>query len=358
MIEKQKYDDFAKTLQKKKKGLNPVTAQIELTYRCAMNCIHCYCNGYSDGKELTVEQWKNILDQLHKEGCLYLTLTGGEPFDKEGFWDIYDYAKKKGFITTVFSNGLSLTDEDIEHFVTSPPLSLEITLQGVTKEVFEKVTQKQGSFEKVMENIQKLVTKKVPLVLKTVLLKENKHEIFKVKKFVENLLGPKKFKTDSFIIPGLAGDKKPCEHRLSPEEILEIEESDIDMIMQREEQFQKHKPLMRDPKYKYHCNSWFNQVFITPSGKLRFCHISDKHSSDLTKIPFEQAFYLTFPAIWEEENKSFFKCMTCELREYCHYCPARAFLETGDECAHIEYYCKLAKQQKQRTKDSKRLMNE
>ncbi|MDD4202976.1 MAG: radical SAM protein [Candidatus Omnitrophica bacterium] len=355
MIEKENIEDFAKTLREKTKGLKPISAQLEMTYRCDLDCVHCYCKNYMDGDEISIEQWKNILDQLYSAGCLYLTFTGGEPFLKKGFLEAYDHAKKKGFIITVFSNGMSLTDADIEYLAKCPPFSIEITVHAMDKDVFDSISGQKGSFELVMKNIKKLVDAKVQVIIKTVILKENKNEIFKVKKFAEELLGPKKFKTDSFIIPTLTGDTTPCEHRLSPKEIQNIEESDVDMIMQREEQFQKHTPMMRDIKYKYHCNSWFNQVFISPSGKLKFCHISKHYTYDLTKVPLEEAFYINFPSIWEEENHHYYKCMTCELREYCHYCPARAYLETGDEYSSVEYYCELAKLRKERHERSNRM---
>jgi len=84
------------------------------------------------------------------------------------------------------------------------------------------------------------------------------------------------------------------------------------------------------------------QFFIDPYGRLKFCVFSDKYSTDLKTTSFQKGFYGTFPKILEEKFKTNSKCISCELRPICSYCPARAFLETGDQEAPVPYYCELA----------------
>ncbi len=353
MIEQRSYKDFTKGLQEKVKGLYPMSAQIELTYSCNLRCIHCYCLNSQGGNELDTAAWKDIIDRIHAAGAMWLTITGGEPLLRKDFLDIYMHAKKKGFLISIFTNGLLLDDAIIARFVECPPFSIEITLNGITKATYENISQVEDSFEPLIRNVDKVIAAKLPLVLKAIGLKENKHEIHEIKAYVTERLGKGKFKFDSFIVPGLDGDKTPLLHRLSIDEIVEIEERDPDMQVQREEEFAKHKPHCRGPEYKYNCNSWFNQFYITPSGMLRFCHISDKYSTDLTKTSFEDGFYGVFPSILEERRDSISKCAVCELKEFCHHCPARAYLETGSEDEVVPYYCELAKMKKARTEKFK-----
>ena len=89
----------------KKNIFFPFDAQIELTYRCNLNCVHCYCVEEDKGKELGTKEVKIILDDLKKEGCLWLALSGGEPLMRKDFLEIYAYAQKKGFLITLFTNG-------------------------------------------------------------------------------------------------------------------------------------------------------------------------------------------------------------------------------------------------------------
>lgn len=327
----------------------PWTGQIELTYRCNLNCIHCYCKGCEDkNKELTARDWKRNLTEIHKEGCLWLSITGGDPLVRDDFLEIYSFAKRKGFMITIFTNGHGFTKEIIDYLAKSPPFSIEITLNGITKDTYEAITQIPGSFSKVMEAIKILAGKGLPLILKTNCLKENKHELGKIKSWTEELLGrPSRntyyFKYDSKIYPRLNGDKAPCNHRLSFEELLKTKSQDPDIWEGYQRSLLCDFPdLGRDKTFLYRCNSWMTQFFINPYGRLKFCIFSEKFSVDLKKISFKEGFYKVFPGVLKEKFRTNSKCQDCHLRPICSHCPARAYLDTGDEEAPVDYYCALA----------------
>ena len=354
MIIQRKYKEFAKELDKKKSGVFPVSAQVELTYRCPFDCIHCYSKNIHQ-RELTTEQWKKIFDELFSAGTIYLTITGGDPFVRDDFWDLYSYVKAKGFLVTLFSSGYLFDDEVIAGLKKNLPVLVEITLNSLKCDKFDKISGVPGSFVQVKENIENCINNNIPLVLKTIGMTENKDEILDIKEYICSLLGPGKFKFDSFLIPRLDGDTGVCKYRLNAEDIADIENSDPDMLAQRQKEFAEHKNLMRDSVYKYHCNSWFRQAYITPSGYLRFCHLSDKFSYDLKEYKFADVFYGRVAEILEQKHEQNFKCLECELKEFCNYCPARAFLETGSEEKPVEYYCELALTRKERHEKIKNL---
>lgn len=330
-----------------KKEHYPFSGQIELTHKCNLNCVHCYCTGL-EGKELTTEEWKKILDRLQKEGCLTLCFTGGEPLIRGDFLELYSYAKAKGFIITLFTNGQALTTEIVNYLMKSPPMAIEITLNGITKRTYESITRVEGSFAKVMITIKELKKKGLPLLLKTNLLKQNKNELGRIKAFADEFLGKGKgsyhFKYDPMIYPRLSQDKTPCKHRLSFEEILEVRKQDQDIWKEYEKGLHSDFPdLKKEKSFLYRCNIWMIQFFINPYGRLRFCNFSDKFSVDLRTVSFKKGFYNTFPKLLNERFKTNSKCRNCSLRPICYSCPARAYLETGDEEAPSLYYCELAK---------------
>ena len=61
--------------------------------------------------ELSYEEHCRILDEITEAGCLWLLYTGGEIFARKDFLGIYTYAKKKGFLITLFTNGIFVTPE-------------------------------------------------------------------------------------------------------------------------------------------------------------------------------------------------------------------------------------------------------
>ncbi len=345
---------FFRRLNKKRERY-PLSGQIELTYRCNLDCVHCYCKGLevrsqkSEVRELTTEEWKKILGILKEEGCLFLCLTGGDPLVREDFLEIYSYAQAKGFLITLFTNGYSLNEKIIAHLAKHPPHSIEITLNGITQTTYESITQRRGSFPKVIENIKLLKERKLRLILKTNCLKANKDELGWIKKWTEELLGRPaekkyRFKYDPMIHPRLNQDKTPTNFRLSFAELKEIRRQDPDIWKEYQKGLHNDSTdLERDRGFLYNCNAWNKSFFIDPFGRLKFCMLSDKFSVDLRTTPFKEGFYEAFPQLLNERFKTHSKCRDCSLRPICYYCPARAYLETGNEEWPVPYYCELAK---------------
>ena len=104
-VKYKEYKDFSWSLHSQR-GRKPTVCQIELTYSCPLHCQHCYTDCYNKPSlaknELSTAQVKLILDKCQKAGVVWLCFTGGDPVIREDFVKIYDYAKKLGFITTIF----------------------------------------------------------------------------------------------------------------------------------------------------------------------------------------------------------------------------------------------------------------
>ena len=353
-MKERSYSSFFSSVYARQKKRRPLQGQIELTYRCNLDCIHCYAKGVENSpEELTTKQLKNILDQIAGQGCINLCLTGGEPLLRHDFPEIYSYAKKKGFLITIFTNGLFLTKESIDLFRKQPPFSIEITVNGITKDTYETITQTPGSFETLMDNLSLAAESGLPLIIKTNCLRQNKDEIGRIKEWTEGLLGKPlnnkhHFKYDPMIYPRLNGDKTPTTFRLSFDELKDLRKQDIDIWEEYQRRLSSEQPdLGRDKRFLYRCTAWVEQFFINPYGRLKFCQFSDKFSVDLKTTSFRQGFYQAFPALLSQEFKTGSKCKDCSLRPLCYHCPARASLETGDEEAPVEYYCRLARKTKE-----------
>src|SRR5688572_23659944 len=81
----------------------PLHVLLELTYRCNVRCVHCYLAGRED--EMTLAEWTTVLDALAAEGCLILTLSGGEVLLRRDFFEIAEAARQRGFGLRIFTNG-------------------------------------------------------------------------------------------------------------------------------------------------------------------------------------------------------------------------------------------------------------
>lgn len=92
------------------------TAHWSITGRCNMRCKHCYMSA-PDAKygELSHEQAMSIAQQIIDCGIMNVSLTGGEPLVRSDFMEIVDTLAKGGVnITTIYSNGMLVTDDLLE----------------------------------------------------------------------------------------------------------------------------------------------------------------------------------------------------------------------------------------------------
>jgi radical SAM protein with 4Fe4S-binding SPASM domain len=335
------YTEFSKRIYEKVRAERiPYSGVIELSFRCNHNCVHCYVSHPPEGKELTYQEICDILDVVVSEGCLFLLITGGEPLIRSDFLDIYKYAKKKGLIITLFTNGTLITDEIADYFKEWPPDKVEITIHGITKETYEKVTGVKGSFDKCMRGIHLLLERKIPLNLKTVVMTVNKHEIGKIKKYVEEL--GLDFRFDAMINAGLEGNSNPCMVRISPEEVVKLDIEDEERTRGWTEFCEKFWGPVQSGKL-YNCGAGLNSFHIDPYGKMSVCTMSRYPNYDLRYGSFHDGYYNFFPKILaqklkDEQNK----CDQCEMLVLCGQCPGLAQLESDDPEKPVEYLCRIA----------------
>jgi radical SAM protein with 4Fe4S-binding SPASM domain len=321
-------------------------ATLNLTYRCNLKCRHCFTSKERSPRlsscELSFGSWKKILDKLEAKGFLWLILSGGEPLMHKDFSRIYTYAFKKGFLITVFTNATLIDRKKIEFFRKYRPQKIEVSLYSHKAKIHDSVTQCPGSFEKSLLVLKALKQAGLTVVIKTVGLDLNAHDIGAIKDYSRKLLGRGRFKFDPFISAGLDGDRKPCSLRLDASRIISVEKNDPDIVSQYRESSHGASSFMRSPDSLYHCNSWEDSVFISPEGRIQFCNIISEYSYDLLRKGLKFYFSQVINKLRSARFKTHSKCRRCSLRVYCGWCPGRALLETGDKEKSIAFCCELA----------------
>jgi MoaA/NifB/PqqE/SkfB family radical SAM enzyme len=334
------YGDFSLGLYEKhgQKRI-PLRGTFEPTFRCNLKCCHCYCPKKCDkSKELTLKEISRIFDEIAKEGCTWLVLTGGEPLLREDFLDIYTYAKKQGFLITLFTNGTLINSEIADYFKKYPPFSIEISLYGITEQTYENVTQVKGSFKQCLKGIDLVLERKLPLTLKTMLLTLNKHELWGIKNYAKKKNIP--FRYDAKINPMLDKGREPCKYRITPEEIVELDRIDKDRY---NEWYDLCKRLWGPPGRGlfYTCGAGLVQFQIDPYGRLNVCILSRHPQYDLRKGDFKNGWYNEFPKVFLRKPKGEYICGDCEFGILCGYCPGWSELESNGNETPIEYLCRI-----------------
>ena len=139
------------------------SVMFELTYRCSEKCIHCYNIGATrnenevchrgDLKELTLADYKRIIDELYDEGLTKVCLSGGDPFSKSIAWEIIDYLYEKEIAIDVFTNGQNIVN-DVERLANYFPRLVGISIYSSNSITHNKITRADGSWDKSMNVVK------------------------------------------------------------------------------------------------------------------------------------------------------------------------------------------------------------
>jgi radical SAM protein with 4Fe4S-binding SPASM domain len=336
--------DFIREFNKKSEQLRvPISGSIELTHRCNLGCVHCYLGKTSNKQklhdnEMSTSQVLSVIDELTEAGCLYLLITGGEPLLRKDFSRIYSHAKQKGLILTIFTNGTLVTDRIADLFADMPPRVVEISLYGATSTTYEKVTRVSGSYNKCLNAVRRLLERKIPVGLKTILMTLNKHEFTEIEDIAKNF--GVKFRFDAAIFPRLNGDKSPLNLRVSPEEAVEMEFTNMDRARTWEQYFTRSKGQSPNDKM-YNCGAGLTSFHIDPYGNLQPCIMPTGLKFDLAKGGFLKGWRGIISVIRSRKAGNISFCNHCEKRHLCGFCPAFFKLENGKEEICSEYLCSM-----------------
>jgi radical SAM protein with 4Fe4S-binding SPASM domain len=321
----------------------PLSGSIELTWRCNLRCQHCYLDEVHEQvggpEELSTGEICNIFDQVVDEGTLWMLITGGEPLMRRDFADIYRHAKKKGLVIHLFTNGTLITDRIADLLAEWRPFTIEITLYGRTQETYERISGVPGSHARCMAGIERLLERKLPLTLKTMLMTLNQHELWDMQAYAKSL--GVKFRFDSMLMSGLTGSSQPVNLRLPAEEAVRFDVEDPERLEQWEVFRQQYETTRLDVSQLYVCEAGLGTFHIDPFGQLSMCMLARSPAYDLRQGSFRQG-WREFLASERRQPAPVGKCDQCELMALCRHCPGWAQLENSKPRQPIEYLCRLA----------------
>ena len=345
------YTEFTNKVHGQQAGRRaPLEVSIEVTRRCPLECLHCYNNlpmGDSNARaqELTLEEHCKLLDELSAAGCLWLCYTGGEIFARKDFLNIYTEAKKRGFLITLFTNGTLITPKIADYLTEFRPFSIEITLYGATRETYEALTQVPGSYDRCMRGIRLLLERNLPLKLKTVPTKINKHEVYEMKRMAEEDFKVD-FKFDSALNPRIDCSQSPIEVRLTPEDAVALDYFDP---RRKSEYHQLLQRLLSEPvrplssvQGRYACGGGQSGCAIDPVGTMTICVISHQQGYNIREGSFQEGWDGPLREIRQQKRTRPSICDQCQIRSSCGMCAATAELENGDAESPVAFLCEVA----------------
>jgi radical SAM protein with 4Fe4S-binding SPASM domain len=281
---------------------------------------------------------------MSAEGCLWLLYTGGEIFARKDFLDIYAHAKRAGFLITLFTNATLITPRVAEYLTAWNPFSIEVSVYGCTAATHDSVTGVAGSFERTMAGVRLLVEGGLRPLMKTMVLRSNAHEIWDLKRFVEEELCLE-CRFDAMINPRVDHSIAPLRGRLSPEEVVELdlkEPTRKNEWVKFCEHFKGPGPDSAKGTELYACGGGHNAFAVDASGRLSTCVLWHGETYDLRKGSFKEGWEEFMLKVSRKKATRKTKCRACKLRSMCGMCPANGVLECGDNEEPVDFLCQVA----------------
>lgn len=330
----------------------PIGGTFELTARCNFNCPMCYVHLSQEdvkaaGKELTAQQWIDLARQAKDKGMVFALLTGGEPFVRKDFFEIYDAMKAMGLMISINSNGSMLDGAIREHLLENPPFRINISLYGGQPETYRTMCG-QDAFAKVTENIRILKEAGVDVRINLSITPYNRMDLEKIYNIAKEL--NVHIKAASYMYPSIrTGSGYGCGNRLPPEEAAHCG-VEWDLLRFTPEEFAQRAQNMKaltadnardcaaDLDEGVGCRAGRSSFWMTWDGRMLPCGMMPGP----TTYPLEDG----FDAAWEQlrvltkQIRMPSKCGTCPKRNACSVCAAVCVTETGRFDGVPEYVCR------------------
>jgi len=310
-------------------------AMLELTYRCVCRCVHCYIDEY-ESPELSTEEVLNLLNQLKDEGVFNLSLTGGEVFLRKDLETIVAEAGRLGFFTNLLTTGILIDPAAADMLERHKVHAVEMSLLGARAETHDALMRHPGAFAGLMNAVELLRERGIPVVLKNTVLRQNAGELEEMAALAaaRDCL----FNASLSVLPKIGGDQEPQSFAVDFETALSLNPRLLLGGPIPDEDTSGGAFLT--------CNAGRTNCGISPFGDVYPCLIWRRPVGSLRTQTLRDIWhdnpdpYLTRIRASRPEESD--ECFTCEVKKSCRRCPGTAFAETGDFQKPVLSACRLA----------------
>lgn len=327
------------------------SVMFELTYNCSEKCIHCYNVGATrndseisergNRQELTLEDYKRIIDELYEEGVVKVCLSGGDPFSKSIVWEIINYLFLRDIAFDVFTNGQRVIN-DVLRLADYYPRLVGISIYSGIAQVHDSITRINGSWNKSMEVLKGLCALSVPLQLKCCIMRTNVKSYFLVAEIAKQHGAVSQFEVD--LADSIEGDKCVSRNLRLTSDLLEIVLRDDNIPLYVGKEVPNYGGQAKSMN-KNVCGAAYNSFCISPEGNLLPCCSFHSSFGNLKKQQLKQILAESKELKWWRSLtlKQYEECGNYNYCNYCNLCAGNNFSEFGTPLKAAEINCYIAK---------------
>jgi len=303
----------------------PFSVQLDLTYRCNEQCIHCYLDHHDHG-EMTTAEIKQLLKEMADAGVFFLTLSGGEIFLRKDFFEILEYARALTFCIKLKTNAVLIREAQAARLRDLGVQSIQISIYSHRPEVHDAITKVPGSLNRSIRAIRFLKSQGLKVVIANVLMTQNMDDYHGVRALADELGA--EYTLDPTVTPMMDGDRSILDLNVG-ESALQRVFRDESLVGNAEEFCAPPHALDEDSMDSTPCSAGHTACYISPYGEFYPCVQFPLSCGNVRQQKFID--------IWRDSEqlkevrsirlRDLSSCSQCAHGGSCTRCPGLAFLE-------------------------------
>ena len=306
------------------------------TEACNLKCGHCYLSaGRRGSDELSSEEGLSLIDQLADAGTKMVILTGGEPLMRRDIDELAQYASSREMMAVIGTNGTLLTLSRARELKEAGVAGVAISLDSLSPEKHDDFRGVAGAWEGALQGIRNCVAEGLPVMVQMSVLPWNYTEVVDMMEFAHKE-DATSFNLYFLVCTGRGerlSDITPQQYEDVLATLVEAQERYPQMMVRARcaPQIIRMASQMESPLLaSAGCLAARRYCRITPSGEVTPCPYLPLTGGSVRERPFKDIWRDSqdFRRLRNESPAG--RCGTCDFRQSCGGCRARAFAATAD----------------------------
>ncbi len=302
----------------------PSTVHLDITYRCDLDCEHCYLDQKDTWPEMTTKDWLTLVEELYTAGVPYLIWSGGEVFARPDFMEMLSYASRRGFISVVKTHAGNVTPAMATALAEHSVSRVDVSVYSLDDEIHDGITRVPGSLRATLAGIRALRGAGLEVSVNTVGMNANIDEFESLRMYFEGL--GCEFRGSLNVLPDNSGGDTLDKLALSPEALARGTKT-----LLNPDHRNSGRRLEFDPTGNP-CGAGRTLMYVAPDGAIWPCAVFPASIGNVRERSFLETWH-TSPfrlSLRDWTNKDRTACQSCVGNGVCFYCPGEAYKRTGD----------------------------
>jgi len=303
----------------------PLSAHLDVTYRCNERCEHCYLD-HDDHGELSTAEIKDLLHQLADAGVFFLTLSGGEVLMRRDAFEIIEYARSLMFNVKLKTNAVMIREQEAQRLRALGVEQVQISVYSHRPEVHDAITKLPGSLKRTLAAVRLLRAHGLRVNLANVLMRSNRADTEGVQALAKEVGAH--YTLDPTVTPMMDGNTSVLRHRVDSSELSSYFH-DPSLVGDVESFCAPPTPVDEDVLEGLPCSAGHTSCYISPYGDVYPCVQFPITCGNVRREKFIDIWRHS-PQLNEVRSirlKNLTTCSSCTHAGSCTRCPGLAYME-------------------------------